>query len=106
MEISLEGWSIGSAEAEWAPWGADGKARAQVLASGDGYSLVIVEAQAGYRGFPHEHSHTEFLFVLDGVIHNQGVNLEPGGAYIAAAGSTHAEFTTDSGARYVSIFKL
>ena len=41
MDISLEGWSIGTADAAWAPWGADDKARAQVLASGDGYLLVL-----------------------------------------------------------------
>jgi hypothetical protein len=106
MDLSLEGWSIGTADAAWAPWGADDKARAQVLASGDGYLLVLVEAQPSYRSMAHEHLHTEFLFVLDGVVDNQGDQMKPGGGYIAAAGSTHAGFGSERGARYLSIFKL
>jgi hypothetical protein len=49
MEISLDGWSIGSADAEWAPWAPDGNAREQVLAGGEGCTLVLVKAQSGYR---------------------------------------------------------
>jgi quercetin dioxygenase-like cupin family protein len=107
MEMSLEGWDIThSDDVDWAPWGADDKARAKVLANADGYAVVLVEAQPGYRGGPHRHDHGEFLFVLDGTVRNQGQDLKAGGAYAAAAGSTHDEFGTESGATYLSIFKL
>ena len=42
------GWDIGAvATLDWAPWGSRGDARAKVLASGDGYFLALVEADAG-----------------------------------------------------------
>ena len=49
-EISLEGWSIGTAEElDWMPWiGSAGVARAKVLGSADGYTAVMVQAEPGY----------------------------------------------------------
>ena len=62
----LQGWDIGHDEdADWAPWGSTGDARAKVLAAGDDYFVVLVEADAGYEGEPHVHAHTEFAYVLD-----------------------------------------
>jgi uncharacterized protein len=105
--FSLEGWNIGDAERmEWGPWGSGSDARAKVLADGDGYYLAIVEAGAGYRGDPHEHAHTEFLYVLSGTLQSQGQVLGAGSAYVAAAGSTHDQFASTDGATYLSIFKL
>jgi quercetin dioxygenase-like cupin family protein len=107
MELSLDGWDIGSAaEAEWLPWGSTGDARAKVLGAADGFNVVLVEAQPGYRGDPHEHAHPEFLYVIEGTLRNQGKEMGPGDGYAAAAGSTHTDFATDTGATYVSIFKL
>jgi quercetin dioxygenase-like cupin family protein len=107
-EISLEGWSIGTAdELEWMPWvGSEGAARAKVLGSADGYTAVIVEAQPGYRGSPHEHAHAEFSYVVDGTLRNQGRTMVAGDGYAAAAGSSHTDFATDEGATYVVIFKI
>lgn len=103
---TLDGWDIGSAaQADWVPWG-EGGARAKVLASGDGYVVALVEAPAGYRGTPHRHDHTEFLHVLDGRLRTQGRGLEPGDAYVAAAGSHHTDFEAETAATYLSVFKL
>jgi hypothetical protein len=44
--------------------------------------------------------------VIDGTLRNQGTTMTTGGGYVAAAGSTHADFATDAGATYLSIFKL
>jgi hypothetical protein len=107
MEIVLDGWSVGaSSGAEWIPWGSGGNARARVLAAADGYSLVVVDADAGYVGSPHRHERTEFLYVLEGSLHNQGSLIGAGGGYVASAGTVHADFGTATGARYLSIFGL
>ena len=103
----LDGWDIGSAAAaEWLDWGGQGDARAKVIANRDGYVVVLVEADAGYTGTPHEHAHPEFLYVLDGRVRTQGRVMEPGDAYVAAAGSQHTDFAAEERSTYVSIFKL
>ena len=108
MDISLEGWNIVAADqSEWFPWvGSSGEARAKILGSADGYSVMLVEAQPGYAGTPHEHSYAEFNYVVSGTVRNQGVEMKAGDGYAAAAGSTHADFETDTGAAYIVIFKL
>jgi quercetin dioxygenase-like cupin family protein len=107
MELSLDGWDSGSAaEVEWLPWGSRGDARAKVLGAADGFTIVLVEAEPGYHGDPHEHAHPEFLYVIEGTLRNQGKEIGPGDGYAAAAGSTHADFATDTGATYISIFRL
>jgi quercetin dioxygenase-like cupin family protein len=107
MEHSLEGWDFTRGESlEWLPWGSQGDARARVLAVADGFHVVLVEADAGYRGEAHEHRFPEFLYVLDGDVRSQGQGMKPGDAYAAATGSVHTDFATGSGATYLSIFKL
>lgn len=107
MDISLGGWDVGSFDqVEWSPWGSAGNARAKVMASADGYHVALVEAEAGYAGDPHQHDHAEFLYVVDGTLRTQGRGMTRGDAYAAAAGSTHDDFGTDTGATYLSIFRL
>jgi quercetin dioxygenase-like cupin family protein len=105
---SLDGWHIvHGATADWMPWGGDGApARAQVLGSGDGYVLVLVEAAAGYVGQPHDHAHAEMSYLVDGTVEHQGVPMRPGDGYVASAGSTHTGFTVVSDATYLLAFKL
>jgi hypothetical protein len=107
-EVSLEGWDIvRAADGEWMPWsGSAGEARAKVLGSADGYTAVLVEARPGYVGSPHEHANAEFNYVVSGTVRNQGRPMTAGDGYAAAAGSTHTDFATDTGATYVVIFKL
>jgi len=108
VDISLDGWNIVSAdEAEWMPWaGSAGEARAKMLGAADGYTVVLVEAKPDYRGSEHEHAYAEFNYVIDGTVRNQGQEMKAGDGYAAAAGSTHADFATDSGATYLVIFKI
>jgi quercetin dioxygenase-like cupin family protein len=107
VDISLDGWDIGRFDdIEWVPWGSGGTARAKTLASGDGFFLSVVDARAGYRGDPHEHLHTEFLFVIEGSLRTQGREMTKGDAYIATAGTKHSDFATDAGATYLSIIKI
>ncbi len=108
MNHSLDGWDIGrSDERSWTPGGGSaGKARAKVLAVADDYYLTLVEAEAGYCGGSHQHTHPEFLYVVDGSLRTQGVELAKGDGYAAATSSTHTDFTTDTGATYLLTFKL
>jgi quercetin dioxygenase-like cupin family protein len=107
-DISLDGWDIVRAdETEWVPWtGSAGEARAKILGSADGYMVVVVEAQPGYAGTAHEHTHAEFNYVVAGTVRNQGQQMSAGDGYAAAAGSTHTDFATNSGATYIVIFKI
>jgi quercetin dioxygenase-like cupin family protein len=104
---STDGWDINrGADAEWVPWGSTGDARAKVLGSADGYQVVLVEADAGYRGSPHLHEHAEFFYLLAGRIRNQGRELDKGDGYAAAAGSTHDDFEVLDPATYLTIFRI
>ena len=108
MAISLDGWNIVRAdESEWLPWtGSAGEARAKIIGTADGYTVAFIEAQPGYRGNPHVHTYAEFNYVVDGSVRNQGQEMKAGDGYAAAAGSSHDDFATDSGATYLVIFKL
>jgi mannose-6-phosphate isomerase-like protein (cupin superfamily) len=108
MNITLEGWDINSFEdLEWVPWGSKGDAQAKVLGSGDGYVLSLVEANEGYRGDPHLHANTEFLFVVEGTLRNQGRTMTRHDGYVATIGSSHDDFEVGpGGATYLSIFKI
>lgn len=107
MDISLDGWDMGKFdEIDWVPWGSGDKARAKLMASGDGFNVAYVEAQPGYTGDPHVHAATEFIYVIDGRLRNQGQEMTTGDAYVASTGSTHADFATETGATYISIFRL
>ena len=107
MNHELNGWDIGSAaEASWVPWGSRGDAKAQILGTADGFVVAVVEAAPGYHGDPHVHAYPEFLYVVDGAVRNQGHRMVAGDGYAAATGSSHTDFTTLEGARYVSIFKI
>jgi quercetin dioxygenase-like cupin family protein len=107
VNVSLDGWDIGQFDdMEWSPWGSSGNARAKVLATGDGYFVALVEAEPGYTGDPHTHTYPEFSYVVEGSVRTQGVVMNKGAGYVAAAGSTHDDFFTETGATYLSIFKL
>src|SRR5215207_2301040 len=104
---STQGWDIGRFDnIDWVPWDAGDNARAKVLAVADGFHVALVEAGAGYRGGVHEHAHPEFVYVVDGELRTQGHTMTAGDAYAATAGSTHTDFTVDSGATYLLVFKL
>lgn len=104
---TLAGWDINhNGHGDWAAWGDGGRARAKILASGDGYLFVFVEAETGYLGTPHEHTSPEFAYVLSGRLRNQGQLMEAGGAYVAATGSDHTDFEALETSTYIIVFKL
>jgi quercetin dioxygenase-like cupin family protein len=102
----LAGWSIAqNAVTDWVPWG-DGGARSKVLGSADGYVVALVQAEAGYRGTPHQHAYAEFFYVVNGRLRNQGQELISGDGYAAAAGSTHDDFEALEPSTYLSTFRI
>jgi quercetin dioxygenase-like cupin family protein len=108
VDVSLAGWDIERFDGvEWADWGSQpGLARAKVLGNADGYMVALIEAEAGYEGDPHVHDFPEFLHVIAGTVENQGQTMTTGDSYAAAAGSTHAQFSTATGATYVLVFRI
>ena len=108
MGISREGWDIGTFdEIDWVPWGSGDNARAKVLGAADGFHIVLIEAEPGYKGDPHEHGHPELVYVVDGTLRNQGKEMVKGDGYAAAAGSKHADFEAGaSGATYLWVSKI
>jgi hypothetical protein len=52
------------------------------------------------------HTYPEFSYVVEGSVRNQGHELSAGDGYAAAAGSSHDDFATDTGATYVVIFRI
>jgi hypothetical protein len=104
---SLDKWDIRqAAHLDWIPWGNQGNARAKVLGEADGYTVALIEAQAGYQSSAHDHAHAEFFYLVDGVIRNQGLTLHAGDGYAAGMGSVHTDFEVQAPATYLSIFRL
>ena len=103
----LEGWDIRHGEeTPWLPWGGGEKARAQILGEADGYTLTLIEAQAGYTGTEHEHTFAEFFFLIEGEIRNQGQVIKGGDGYAARAGSIHSDFEVLADAKYVIVWRI
>ncbi len=103
----LDRWDIRTdSDAEWIPWGEGGKAKAKILGEADGYTLTVIEADTGYTGTYHEHTHAEFFYLIDGEIRNQGQNMRAGDGYAAAAGSLHSDFKVLSPSKYLIIWRI
>ena len=107
MQQTLDGWDIvHSADTDWVPWDSGEWARAKVLGSADGYVVALVEAKPGYTGQPHPHLFPEFFYLIEGSVRNQGRLMEQGDGYAAAPGTHHDDFTTETSATYLIIFKV
>jgi hypothetical protein len=91
---------------DWIPWGTQSNARAKVLAEIDGYTVALVEAEAGYQTSAHDLAFPEFFYLLDGVVRNQGLVMNAGDAYAAGVGSVHTDFEAQTPASYISVFRL
>jgi quercetin dioxygenase-like cupin family protein len=103
----LMGWDIRRTdEAEWLPWGEGDKARSQILGQADGYTVTLIEAEAGYVGSAHEHTYAEFFYLIEGQIRNQGQVINQGDGYAASAGSVHSDFEVLAPAKYVIIWRI
>lgn len=103
----LDRWDIKkNAETAWLPWGEGNNVRAKVLGEADGYAVTLIEAETGYRGAAHEHTHAEFFYLIEGTVRNQGLELSAGDGYAAASGSIHSDFEVLTPSRYINIWRL
>jgi hypothetical protein len=103
----LHNWDIRHApDLDWIPWGTRTNARARVLAEADGYTVALIQAEAGDQSLAHDHAFPEFFYLLDGAVRNQGLVMNAGDAYAAGVGSIHIDFETQTPASYISIFRL
>ena len=81
-------------------------AKFKMIGGADGFVMVYSELAAGDSGSPHEHGAPEFLYVLEGDVTSNGVEMKAGHGYAAAAGSKHTEFASTDGCKFISVFKL
>jgi hypothetical protein len=105
--ISLDSWDIRrGTENDWMPWGSQDNARVKILGEADGYTIALIQAEAGYQTAPHEHSYAEFFYLFEGSIRNQRQVMHAGDGYAASKGSVHTEFEVQAPSTYLSIFRL
>lgn len=83
---------------EWRPHPVPG-IRMKTLSrdSSRGYAMYLLQAQAGAEFPSHDHSGAEECLVLEGDLTINGRLLRPGDFHHAAAHTTHAPITTQSG---------
>ena len=102
----LSGWQfaeLATAPLQHTPEGTPFK----LFGAADGFVFVYSELAPGASGAPHVHDQgPEFLYVLEGSLRTNGVEMKAGHGYAASKGSAHTEFTSDEGARFLSVFKL
>ena len=104
---SLTGWDIGQFDqTDWIPWDTGDKAKAKSSPSPTASTSLSSKPTPDTRGGPHEHTHPEFLYVVNGTLRTQGQKMSAGDAYAASPGSTHNDFTVDTDHTYLLIFKL
>ena len=98
MEISLDGWDIGRFDdIRVGPWGSGGNARAKVLANGDGYFVAYVEAEPGYAATRTSTPTPSSRSSSTARCATRAGRCARGDGYVAAAGSIHDDFETDTG---------
>lgn len=74
------------------------------LGSANGRSMQIVRFAPG-TSFPvHTHSGPEFIYLLEGVAFQEGQELSPGWAAVAAAGSIDTKFHSPSGCTFLTVY--
>ncbi len=78
----------------------------KVLGVADGTMIASFQFQPGYVDSVHHHEQAEFTYVLEGSLNSQGVMMSRGHTYAAEAGTTHDQFSTETGCTLVSVFKV
>jgi quercetin dioxygenase-like cupin family protein len=69
-------------------------------------AFTLSRFDAGHSGKLHHHENPEFLYVLEGDLVSQGVEMAAGHAYAAAPGTTHDEFRTTGGCTVLVVFTM
>ena len=105
MTTQNEGWQFTNTnEIEWKQ--AKDSSLFKLIGSVDGLAFSISDIPAGHRGIPHHHTHAEFVYVMEGSVRANGVLMEAGHGYAAQEGTDHFEFVSETGCKFISVFKI
>jgi uncharacterized protein YndB with AHSA1/START domain len=80
--------------------------RIKLLCSNQGIGLVLSEVPAGCVGPVHFHPGPESIYVLEGSVISNGIELKAGCGAIHSGGTEHREFRSETGARFLVVFTL
>jgi anti-sigma factor ChrR (cupin superfamily) len=74
------------------------------LGSANGRSMQLVKFAPG-TAFPlHTHTGPEFIYLVEGVAFQEGQQLDPGWAAVAATGSIDTKFWSPSGCIFLTVY--
>lgn len=70
-----------------------------------GVNFVLSEVVPGCDGPYHVHGDFECIYILEGSVISNGILYQAGQGYIAGANSEHHEFRSETGAKFVVVFR-
>lgn len=70
-----------------------------------GVSFVLSEMPVNCSGPYHVHEDFECVYILEGSVISNGVLYQAGQGYIAGAKTEHHEFRSETGARFIVVFR-
>ena len=74
------------------------------LGTADGRSMQLVRFAPG-TSFPlHRHEGPEFIYMLEGIAFQEGRELRPGWAAVAATGTVDSNFHSPSGCLFLTVY--
>jgi len=79
--------------------------RYKVAGAAEGFVMLLMKLPPGISSPAHTHETMEFLYVLEGSVRSNGVEMNPGHGCGSATGATHSEFTSDHGATVLVLVK-
>ena len=72
----------------------------------EGFVMLLVKLAPGTWAKPHTHETMEFLYVLEGTVRSNGVDMNAGHGFGSAKGAVHTEFVaSDEGATLLTLVK-
>jgi quercetin dioxygenase-like cupin family protein len=77
----------------------------KLIGTAEGNGFILPKVPPGCIGPPHQHKGLEYLYVIEGSVVSNGTLLEAGHGYIAESGTDHHEFSSETGATFIVVFK-
>ncbi len=71
----------------------------KIVGKADDYVMLLVDLPAGVTSPVHTHPTMEFLYVLEGSVSSNGIEMLEGHGFGSVAGCVHSEFSSESGAK-------
>jgi uncharacterized cupin superfamily protein len=75
------------------------------VGSHEGVGFVLSEVPAACSGPHHIHQDFECVYILEGSVISNGVLYQAGQGFIAGANSEHYEFRSETGAKFIVVFR-